>query len=182
MRPDEHLAAVLAAEAAGQPIDFLFFWGHRPRPDGTIGPGCLSQWWPAPFAEDGVSYPTAEHWMMAGKARLFDDEPGLARVLAAASPKDAKAVGRAVRGYSEQVWADARFDLVVAGNLAKFRQNPELSAFLSATDRKVLVEASPRDRVWGIGIGASHLDATRPSRWRGTNLLGFALMNVRDQL
>ena len=182
MRPDEHLAAVLAAEAAGQPIDFLFFWGHRPRPDGTIGPGCLSQWWPAPFAEDGVSYPTAEHWMMAGQARLFDDEPGLARVLAAASPKDVKAVGRAVRGYSEQVWADARFDLVVAGNLAKFRQNPDLSAFLSATDRKVLVEASPRDRVWGIGVGANHSDATRPSRWRCTNLLGFALMNVRDQL
>jgi ribA/ribD-fused uncharacterized protein len=181
MHPDEHLAAVLAAETAGQPIDFLFFCGHQPRPDSTIGPGCLSQWWPAPFAEDGVTYPTAEHWMMAGKARLFDDEPGLAAALAAASP-DAKAAGRAVRGYSEQAWAAARFDLVIAGNLAKFRQNPDLDAFLSATDRKVLVEASPRDRVWGIGIGASHPDATRPSRWRGTNLLGFALMNVRDQL
>ncbi len=182
MRPDEHLAAVLAAEAAGQPIDFLFFWGHQPRPDGTIGSGCLSQRWPAPFTENGVTYPTAEHWMMAGKACLFDDEKGLAAVLAAASPKDAKAAVRAVRGYSEQAWADARFGPVVAGNLAKFRQNPDLAAFLFATGRKVLVEASPRDHVWAIGIGASHPDATRPSRWRGTNLLGFALMNVRDQL
>jgi ribA/ribD-fused uncharacterized protein len=156
MRLDEHLAAVLATEAGRQPIDFLFFWGHQPRPDGAIGSGCLSQWWPAPFAEDGVIYPTAEHWMMAGKARLFDDEPGLAAVLAGTSPRDAKAASRAVRGYCEQAWAVARFDLIVAGNLAKFRQNPELAAFLSATDRKVLVEASPRDRVWGIGIGAGH--------------------------
>jgi len=182
MPPDEHLAAVLAAEAAGQPIDFLFFWGHQPRPDGTTGPGCLSQWWPAPFTEDGITYPTAEHWMMAGKARLFHDEQGLASVLAAASPKGAKAAGRAVRGYSDQAWAAARFDLVAAGNLAKFRQNPDLAAFLSATGRRVLVEASPRDRIWGIGMGATHPDATRPSQWRGTNLLGFALMNVREQL
>jgi ribA/ribD-fused uncharacterized protein len=182
MHPHEHLAAVLAAEAAGQPIDFLLFWGHQPPPDGATGPGCLSQWWPAPFTEDGVTYPTAEHWMMAGKARLFDDEQGLASVLSAASPEEAKAAGRAVRGYSEQAWAAARFDLVVAGNLAKFRQNSDLAAFLCASGRRVLVEASPRDRIWGIGMGASHPDATRPSRWRGTNLLGFALMNVRDQL
>src|SRR5215472_3595986 len=116
MRPDEHLAAVLEAESAGLPIDFLFFWGHRPRPDGTPGPGCLSQWWPAPFTVDGVTYPSAEHWMMASKARLFRDEQGVASVLAAASPKDAKAAGRAVRGYSNETWAAARFDVVVAGN------------------------------------------------------------------
>jgi predicted NAD-dependent protein-ADP-ribosyltransferase YbiA (DUF1768 family) len=65
MGPDEHLAAVLAAEADGQDGDFLFFWGHQPRPDGTIGPSCLSQWWPASFSVDGIAYPTAEHWMMA---------------------------------------------------------------------------------------------------------------------
>jgi len=182
MPPDEHLAAVLAAEAAGEPIDFLFFWGHQPRPDGTIGPGCLSQWWPAPFTEDGVTYPTAEHWMMAGKARLFHDDQGLTSVLAAPSPKGAKAAGRAVRGYRDEAWAAARFDLVIAGNLAKFRQNPDLAAFLCATARKVLVEASPCDRIWGIGMAAAHPDATRPSLWRGTNLLGFALMNVREQL
>lgn len=182
MRPEEHLAAVLAAEAAGRPIDFLFFWGHQPRPDGTTGPGCLSQWWPAPFTADGVIYQSAEHWMMAAKARLFHDEHALATVVAAASPKDAKAAGRTVGGFDEKTWTAARFDLVVAGNLAKFRQHPDLAAFLRATASKVLVEASPRDRIWGIGMGASHPEARRPSRWRGTNLLGFALMNVRDQL
>ncbi len=106
----------------------------------------------------------------------------MAAVLAAASPKAAKAAGRAVRGFGEQAWTAAYFELVVAGNQAKFRQNPELAAFLSATWPKVLAEASPRDRVWGIGMAANHPDSARPSRWRGTNLLGFALMNVRDQL
>ena len=182
MQPDIHLNAVLAAEAAGQQTEFLFFWGHQPQRDGTVGPGCLSQWWPAPFSVDGVTYPTAEHWMMAGKARLFHDEHALAAVVAAASPKDAKAAGRTVGGFDEKTWAAARFDLVVAGNLAKFRQHPDLAAFLRATAGKVLVEASPRDWIWGIGMGASHPEARRPSRWRGTNLLGFALMNVRDQL
>jgi len=182
MRPEQHLAAAVAAEAAGQQTEFLFFWGHHPQRDGTTGPGCLSQWWPAPFTVDGVTYPTAEHWMMAGKARLFHDDQALAAVLAAADPKAAKAAGRSVRGFDEHVWAAARFDLVVAGNLAKFRNSPELGAFIAATRPRVLVEASPRDRIWGIGMTASHPDAQRPSRWRGTNLLGFALMNVRDQL
>jgi ribA/ribD-fused uncharacterized protein len=181
MRPEEHLAAVVAAEVAGRQTEFLFFWGHQPEPDGTAGRGCLSQWWPAPFTVDGVSYPTAEHWMMAGKARLFRDDQALAAVLAAADPRAAKAAGRSVRGFDEEAWAAARFDLVVAGNLAKFRCNPELGVFLATTPPGVLVEASPRDRIWGIGMNASHPNARRPSRWRGTNLLGFALMNVRDQ-
>ena len=124
MRPDKHLAAVLAAEAADQQPKFLFFWGHQPQRDGAVGPGCLSQWWPAPFTVDGVAYATAEHWMMAGKARLFGDDHALAAVLAAPSPKAAKAAGRSVHGFGEQAWAAARFDVVVAGNLAKFRQNP----------------------------------------------------------
>jgi ribA/ribD-fused uncharacterized protein len=182
MRPDEHLAAVLAAEAACQQTEFLFFWGHQPQRDGTTGRGCLSQWWPAPFTVDGVVYATAEHWMMAGKARLSGDDHAVAVVLAAASAKAAKAAGRAVRGFDEQAWVAARFDLAVAGNLAKFRQNPDVGAFLAATQPRVLVEASPRDRIWGIGLTSGNPDAARPSRWRGTNLLGFALMNVRDQL
>jgi len=182
MQPDEHLATLLDAEAVGQQADFLFFWGHQPERDGTPGPGCLSQWWPAPFTIDGAAYPTAEHWMMAAKARLFGDDEALAAALAAPDPKAAKAAGRAARGFDEQAWAAARFDLVIAGNLAKFRQHPKLGAFLAATRPRVLVEASPRDRIWGIGMSAGNPDASRPSRWRGTNLLGFALMNVRDML
>ena len=81
MTPSERLTALLVAEAAGEPIDMLTFWGHRPNRDGSVGPGCLSQWWAQPFTVDGVSYPTAEHWMMASKARIFHDDAGLAGII-----------------------------------------------------------------------------------------------------
>ena len=81
----------------------------------------MSQWWPAGFTVDGVTYPTAEHWMMAGKSRLFADHEGVAAVLADESPSAAKAAGRKVRGFDEKRWVAARYDLVVAGNFAKFR-------------------------------------------------------------
>jgi ribA/ribD-fused uncharacterized protein len=149
MTPDQRLARLRAAEAAGQPLDLLPFWGHQPTRTGVIGTGCLSQWWPATFTVDSVSYPSAEHWMMAGKARLFGDSDGLAAVLCAASPSAAKAAGRKVCGFDEERWAAARYDLVVAGNLAKFGQHRDLRDFLVSTGEKVLVEASPYDRIWG---------------------------------
>jgi ribA/ribD-fused uncharacterized protein len=182
MTPDQRLAELRAAEAAGRPLDLLPFWGHRPTRTGVIGTGCLSQWWPVTFTVDSVSYPSAEHWMMAGKARLFGDEEGLAAVLRAESPDAAKAAGRKVCGFDEERWAAARYDLVVAGNLAKFGQHPDLRDFLLSTGEKVLVEASPYDRIWGIGMAATNADAARPSAWRGLNLLGFALMEVRERL
>jgi ribA/ribD-fused uncharacterized protein len=177
--PEECLAELRAADAAGQPLDILPFWGHRPTASGAVGAGCLSQWWPAAFTVDGVTYPTAEHWMMAGKARLFDDDAGLAAVLAARSPGAAKAAGRKVRGFDEQRGAKERYGLVVAGNSAKFGQHPALHAFLVATGRRVLVEASPYDRVWGIGMAPGNPAVAHPAQWRGLNLLGFALMEVR---
>ncbi|WP_106253041.1 NADAR family protein [Allonocardiopsis opalescens] len=168
--------------AAGTRVKWLMFWGHRPRRDGSIGPGALSQWWPASFTVDGVRYGSAEHWMMAGKARLFGDEPSLAAVLAARTPAEAKKLGRLVRGFDEARWAAARFELVVAGNTAKFGQDPALRAYLLGTGARVLVEASPLDRVWGIGLAADDERATDPARWRGANLLGFALMEARARL
>ena len=182
MTPDERLSRLLAAEAAGETIDLLPFWGHRPNPDGMTGPGCLSQWWPAAFTVDGVTYPTAEHWMMAGKARLFDDPDGLAAVLAARSPAAAKAAGRRVRGFDDRRWDAHRYDLVVAGNLAKFGQHADLRDFLLGTGERVLVEASPYDRIWGVGMAVTNAGVRRPSAWRGRNLLGFALMDVRERL
>jgi ribA/ribD-fused uncharacterized protein len=170
------------AELQGDCPDFLFFWGHRPRRDGGIGPGCLSQWWPAPFVAGGVTYPTAEHFMMAGKARLFGDEEMASRIIEASSPGDAKALGRAVRGYDEKLWAASRYAIVVEGNIAKFGQHPDLLAYLAATAGRVLVEASPADRVWGIGLAANDSRVGRPSQWEGLNLLGFALMDVRERL
>jgi len=182
MTPKERLTALRDAELDGKPINLKPFWGHRPTATGVAGPGCLSQWWPAEFTVDGVAYLTAEHWMMAGKARLFGDEDGLATVLATRSPAAAKAAGRKVRDFDERAWVDARYEIVVAGNLAKFGQHEDLREFLIGTGDAVLVEASPFDKVWGIGMGPNNPDVTSPLKWRGLNLLGFALMDVRDRL
>ncbi|MEV7691055.1 NADAR family protein [Streptomyces bungoensis] len=174
--------ALIREVRAGTRIKYLHFWGHRPRPDGRIGPGCLSQWWPSPFVVDGVRYATAEHWMMAGKARLFGDPEAERRVLAAEHPAEAKKAGRLVRGFDEETWARERFRIVVEGSVHKFSSDDDLGLFLLNTGDRVLVEASPVDRVWGIGLAADDEAASDPTRWRGPNLLGFALMEAREHL
>jgi ribA/ribD-fused uncharacterized protein len=174
--------ALIAGVAGGVRVKYLHFWGHSPQRDGAPGPGCLSQWWPAPFTVDGVEYATAEHWMMAGKARLFGDADAERRAVAAGHPNAAKTVGRTVRGFDETVWEHARFELVTAGSVHKFAQHPDLRAYLLATRDRVLVEASPLDRVWGIGLAADDAGARHPASWRGLNLLGFALMEARARL
>lgn len=176
------VAELVARIERGERVKYLHFWGHRPRPDGGVGAGCLSQWWPSPFLVDGARYATAEHWMMAGKARLFGDSEAERVALAAAHPREAKAAGRAVRGFEEETWRRHRFGLVVEGSAHKFAQHDDLRAWLLGTGDRVLVEASPRDRVWGIGMSASHEAAEDPGRWRGLNLLGFALMEARRRL
>ncbi|HKE55281.1 MAG TPA: NADAR family protein [Pyrinomonadaceae bacterium] len=161
---------------------YLFFWGHKPLPNGEIGESCLSQWWNARFQVGEQIYASAEHFMMAEKARLFNDEVHGQKILQAGSPKIAKQFGRQVQGFDEQTWAANRLRLVVAGNLAKFGQNRDLGQFLLQTGNKVLVEASPTDKVWGIGLKADDERAQNPELWRGLNLLGFALMEVREKL
>lgn len=173
---------LVATAAAGTPLRYRFFWGHRGSAHGPLTNSCLSQWWSSPFEVDGVQYATAEHFMMAAKARCFDDTAALGRILAAASPKEAKRIGRTVRGYDDAVWAARRFDAVVMGNTAKFSSTPRLRSFLLETGDDVLVEASPVDRVWGIGLAWDAPAACRPREWRGQNLLGFALMAARDRL
>ncbi|MFG1623803.1 NADAR family protein [Kribbella sp. NPDC049227] len=168
--------------AEGERVKFLFFWGHRGQRDGSVGAGCLSQWRPARFSVDGVDYASAEHYMMAGKARLFGDDETLAKILAAPSPGAAKALGREIRGFDENVWTAQRFGIVVAGSVAKFGQDPELRTYLVNTKDRVLVEASPLDRIWGIGLAADDPRAGEPASWRGLNLLGFALMQARSEL
>lgn len=175
-------AELVEAIESGATAKWLMFWGHQPERDGSLGKGCLSQWWPSTFSVDGVAYPSAEHWMMAGKARLFEDDEALARILVAESPAEAKNLGRTVRGFDDDRWAEACFDLVTAGNVAKFGQDPALRAYLLGTAARVLVEASPVDRVWGIGLAADDPRAADPRQWRGGNLLGFALMRARAEL
>lgn len=167
---------------AGARVRYLHFWGHRPLPDGRVGASCLSQWWPSPFTVDGVEYATAEHWMMAEKARLFGDAEAERRVLDAGHPSVAKKAGRLVRGFDEVVWDRERFRIVVEGSVHKFAAHADLRGFLLGTGDRVLVEASPVDRVWGIGLAARDEGAGDPERWRGPNLLGFALMEARERL
>lgn len=176
------VAELCERERAGERLRYLYFWGHRPARGGGPGAGCLSQWWPARFEVDGVGYASAEHFMMAEKARLFGDRETAEAVLAAPHPGAAKNLGRRVAGFDEEVWAAHRFGIVVRGSTAKFGQDAELRAYLLGTRDRVLVEASPVDRVWGIGLAADDERAASPARWRGLNLLGFALMEARAAL
>jgi ribA/ribD-fused uncharacterized protein len=173
---------LLALIEAGERPEYLMFWGHHPTRDGSPGKGCLSQWWPADFVVDGVTYNSAEHYMMSEKAVLFGDAETAGRIRLAPHPGAAKRLGREVRDFDEQRWTESRFGIVVAGNVAKFGQNPDLAGFLAATAGKVLVEAAPNDRVWGIGLAASDELAGSPEHWPGLNLLGYALMEARGQL
>ncbi|MBC9711715.1 NADAR family protein [Streptomyces sp. TRM66268-LWL] len=166
----------------GERIKFLHFWGHTAPAGGAVGKHVLSQWWPAPFDVDGVEYATAEHWMMAAKARLFGDAEAERKALSASSPAAAKKAGRLVRGFDDAVWERERFGIVVEGSVHKFAAHPELRDFLIRTGDRVLVEASPLDRIWGIGLAADDARAEEPGRWRGLNLLGFALMEARGRL
>ena len=167
---------------AGRRFKYVYFRGHRPPHGGGVGAGCFSQWWPAPFEVDEVRFATAEHYMMWRKAKLFGDEEVAAQVLTAVHPKQAKDFGRRVRAFDDEAWVAHRYGIVVGGNAAKFTQHPELGSYLAGTGERVLVEASPVDRVWGIGLAADDPRAEKPRAWRGLNLLGFALADVRAQL
>jgi ribA/ribD-fused uncharacterized protein len=172
---------LLRAKANGRPLDFLFFWGHR----ASIGPitkSCLSQWYEAPFKVDEAVYATAEHFMMARKAELFGDLTARDAIVAALDPGKAKALGHRVEGFDESIWCDHRFSIVVEANMHKFSQHPRLEEFLLHTNAKILVEASPMDAVWGIGLAMDATAADDPAQWPGMNLLGFALMQVRKNL
>ncbi len=176
------IASLVAAYQKGKRLKHVFFWEHQPLPNGQIGKSCFSQWWPSSFTVDGISYATAEHFMMAEKARLFDDQEMCAKILAASHPGEAKKFGREVRGFDGKIWNQHRFDIVVRGNLAKFSQDDALKTFLLNTNQRILVEASPLDKIWGIGLAEDARNVSNPETWQGLNLLGFALMAVRKQL
>ena len=173
---------LLAAETAELRLKFLPFWGHTPPSSGEIGAHVFSQWYPNDFTCDGATYRTAEHFMMAEKARLFDDQHHLNLILQAVTPAEAKKLGRQVRGFQDDLWNDRGVEIVTRGSIAKFGSDNALRDYLVGTGDRVLVEASPRDRVWGIGMGRNNPAVEQPSQWRGKNLLGFALMQARAEL
>jgi ribA/ribD-fused uncharacterized protein len=176
------LDELVLALKQGASFEYLYFWGHRPAAKGAVAKSCFSQWFAAPFEHEGRRYVTAEHFMMARKAELFGDLQCREEILKTDDPGKAKALGRRVRGFDEQRWLAHRWEIVMAANRFKFRQNDELGQFLLSTGVQVLVEASPVDAVWGIGLAADAPEAADPHAWRGLNLLGFALMEVRREL
>jgi len=150
---------------------FTFFWS-----------GVFSQWHPSPFVIDGVTYNCAEQYMMAEKARLFRDTTREAMIMTSPDPSDQKRYGRQVMGFDFTKWNAAAKDIVYRGSHAKFTQNPDLLAHLMATAGSTLVEASPADEVWGIGLRKNDKRALNRSQWRGTNWLGEVLTKLRENL
>jgi len=158
--------------------EFTLFW-HGP----------LSQWESSYFTIDDVEYNCAEQYMMAAKARLFGDEDSLEAIMDAEHPRTQKALGRQVDSFDNDIWQEDEdngrprcWNIVWRGNMAKFTQNPHLLTDLLATKGTTLVEASPRDCIWGIGWRATDPAAHRRETWRGMNWLGEVLTSVRSFL
>ncbi|MEB6858649.1 NADAR family protein [Proteus cibi] len=166
---------------AGKKIKYIYFWGHKSKGN-DIAKSCFSQWYPAPFILDDVRYASAEHYMMAEKAKLFNDIEVRNRIITTSNPGSAKALGREVKGFDQGIWEQHRMDIVIRANIAKFSQNEELGKFLISTGNRVLVEASPVDKIWGVGLSEQDHEINNPLLWNGLNLLGFALMKVRSVL
>jgi ribA/ribD-fused uncharacterized protein len=150
---------------------FHFYWG-----------GPFSQWQASTIDLDGQSFSCAEQAMMYGKAMLFGDQEAALAILKATDPGKQKALGREVRGFDEGVWDREKLALVLRINLAKFGQNKGLRRKLFQTGQAGMVEASPIDTIWGIGLDAKAAGATPPDEWPGQNLLGLALTRVKEIL
>lgn len=163
----------------GKTLNFLFFWGHTSKNE-QVGKECLSQWYPASFTFDNIIYKTSEHWMMAQKALLFKDRDIFEKIIKTETTKEVKSLGRQIKNFSNDIWNESKFKIVKTGNIHKFTQNPKLLSYIKSTEGQVLVEASPVDKIWGIGLAQDAVNVDNPYFWDGENLLGFALMEVRD--
>ena len=161
--------------------EIIYFWG--PTPDSKkITAACLSQWYDCYFEVEGVQYHTTEQYMMASKAKLFGDNEVCQEIMMAYHPLDYKKLGRKVHNFEHELWDARKSEIVVEGNKAKFSQNPDLKEFLLSTEDAILVEASPYDKIWGIGLDKETALKGSVEQWQGENLLGCALMEVRDYL
>ena len=151
--------------------EFEFFWN-----------GPFSQWYGSKFVKYGLEFNCCEQYMMFKKAELFNDSEMMSKIMKSNNPKDQKAFGRLVKNFDEKIWNEHAENIVYDGNYAKFSQNPKLLKSLLDTNDKLLVEASPYDKIWGIGLNESDARKTLPENWKGLNLLGKILTKVRDDL
>lgn len=165
----------------GKQFEFLFFWGSK-GPADKITNAVFSQWYKCNFQEDDIVYNCAEQYMMAQKAKLFNDEEIFNKIMSSNDPKEMKALGRKVKNFNAEIWDKNCVDIVTRGNVLKFSQNEKLKQYLLDTKDKILVEASPYDAIWGIKMSRDNPDVLDPNKWQGTNFLGFALVEVRETL
>ena len=154
---------------------YVFFWKET-------GPnGFFSNWYPSPFIIDDFIYRDVEQYFMAQKAKLFHDAERYTEILRADQPWEYKDLGRLVTPFDPILWDENKYDIVKAGNRAKYAQNPGLKKALLETGTKILAEASPKDKIWGIGLDAPAASALAPFQWPGQNLLGQILMELRSE-
>lgn len=142
----------------------------------------LSQWYPCRFIIDDIEFTCTEQWMMYAKAMLFQDLDCANAILATSSAKMQKNLGKKVTNFDDNIWNIHKKEIVFKGNFAKFSQNAELKTYLLSTKGKVLAEASPYDKIWGIGLSMGDEMRFNMTKWRGQNLLGEVLMQVREAL
>lgn len=176
--------------------EFIFFWGHKHTGKEAVSNAVFSQWWMeasgtkgavTQFSEDVDTYVCAEQYMMAAKAMTFEDDDTRRKILEATNPAIIKRLGREVKRFDPHVWSTVAFSVVAQGNYLKFLSNPAWKEYLLATGDAVIVEASPYDTIWGIGQSVdaarkAKVDLKDVSQWKGDNLLGFALMEVRAEI
>lgn len=154
-------------------FEYIFFYGESP----------WNQWSPCEFVIDDIQYSSSEQYMMAEKARLFNDPEMLLKIMSTDDCNKIKMeYGRNVRGYSDEVWFKHREKIVYDANYAKFTQNINFKQQLLNSGTQVLVEASPVDPIWGIGMWQDDERCLNPNEWGGLNLLGFVIMDVRETI
>lgn len=151
---------------------------HNPNEEN----GYLSNWYLSDFVVDGISFSSMEQYMMYQKAVVFGDNAIEKDILSTTDVAEIKAFGRKVSNYDDAVWNGVRQIIVYRGLLEKFRQNKELAELLLATGDAILAECAVKDRIWGIGLNMRDDDRLDIGKWKGQNLLGFALMEVRKHL
>lgn len=166
------------------------FWSHKPNryPQDRQWFACFSNWYPSTFKMrlkegegDEITFNCVEQLIMYSKAVLFKDYDTAKKILATSDPAVQKKLGRGVKGYVDSEWVAVRYNTVLRGVRAKCEQNSDIMANLVRTEAKIIAEASPYDRIYGIGLSPTDPDTQIESKWKGKNLLGKILMDVRRE-